>query len=143
VKRRWFLALLGGMTMGLPTDGVAQQSARLRRIGVLIGFMAGDAEGLSRARTIAEELRDLGWRDNYSARIDYRWTSGDTEQIQALARELVSLGPEVLIADGTAQAVALLQATRTIPIVFLIASDPVGLGIVQSLARPGGNATVL
>jgi putative ABC transport system substrate-binding protein len=141
VKRRWFLALLGGMAVGLPTDGVAQQSARLRRIGVLMGFTASDAEGLERARTIAQELQNRGWRDNYSARIDYHWPGGDTEQIQALARELVSLSPDILIADGTAAAVALRQVTRTIPIVFLMASDPVGMGMVQSLARPGGNAT--
>ena len=83
----------------------------------------------------------LGWTDNHNARIDYRWPGGDTELMQAFATELVSLKPDVLVADGTAPAVALRQATRTIPIVFVMASDPVGVGIVESLARPGGNAT--
>jgi putative tryptophan/tyrosine transport system substrate-binding protein len=140
MRRREFILLLWGMATS-SLSARAQQPQRVRRIGVLMGFRAGDAEGLYRARTIAEALQDLGWRDNYSARIDYRWPGGDTERIQALARELVSLRPDVLIADGTAPAVALLQATRTLPIVFVMASDPVGLGIVQSLARPGGNAT--
>jgi putative tryptophan/tyrosine transport system substrate-binding protein len=129
------------VAIGWPIDVVAQKPNRVRRIGVLMPFTAGDAEGLHRARTIAQELQGLGWTDGHSARIDYRWPGGDVEQIQALAKELVSLRPDVLVADGTAQAVALRQATRTIPIVFMIASDPVDLGIVESLARPGGNAT--
>jgi putative ABC transport system substrate-binding protein len=140
MRRREFVSLICGAA-AWPLAARAQQPGRVRRIGVLMGFTAGDAEGLERARTIAQELQNRGWRDNYSARIDYRWPGGDTEQIQALARELVSLSPDVLIADGTAAAVALRQVTRTIPIVFLMASDPVGMGIVQSLARPGGNAT--
>jgi putative tryptophan/tyrosine transport system substrate-binding protein len=140
MRRREFVSLICGAA-AWPLAARAQQPGRVRRIGVLMGFTAGDAEGLDRARTIAQELQNRGWRDNYSARIDYRWPGGDTEQIQALARELVSLSPDVLIADGTAAAVALRQVTRTIPIVFLMASDPVGMGIVQSLARPGGNAT--
>jgi putative tryptophan/tyrosine transport system substrate-binding protein len=140
MRRREFVSLICGAA-AWPLTVRAQQPHRVRRIGVLMGFTAGDAEGLYRARTIAQELQELGWRDNDSAQIDYRWPGGDTEQIQALARELVSLRPDVLIADGTASALALRQATRTIPIVFVIASDPVGLGIVQSLARPGGNAT--
>jgi putative ABC transport system substrate-binding protein len=140
MRRREFVSLICGAA-AWPLAARAQQPGRVRRIGVLMGFTAGDAEGLERARTIAQELQNRGWRDNYSARTDYRWPGGDTEQIQALARELVSLSPDVLIADGTAAAVALRQATRTIAIVFLMASDPVGMGIVQSLARPGGNAT--
>jgi len=140
MRRCEFVSLICGAA-AWPLAARAQQPGRVRRIGVLMGFTAGDAEGLERARTIAQELQNRGWRDNYSARIDYRWPGGDTEQIQALARELVSLSPDVLIADGTAAAVALRQVTRTIPIVFLMASDPVGMGIVQSLARPGGNAT--
>jgi putative tryptophan/tyrosine transport system substrate-binding protein len=140
MRRREFITLLGGAG-AWPLTVRAQQPHRVRRIGVLMGFTVGDEEGLYRARTIAQELQNLGWSDSYRARIDYRWPGSDTEQIQALARELVSLSPDVLIADGTAPAVALRQVTRTIPIVFMMASDPVGLGIVQSLARPGGNAT--
>jgi putative tryptophan/tyrosine transport system substrate-binding protein len=140
MRRRDFISLFGGAAMW-PFAARGQKPDRIRRIGVLMAYTASDAEGQHRARTIAEALQDLGWRDNYSARIDYHWPGGDTEQIQALAKELVSLRPDVLVANGTAQAVALRQATRTIPIVFVIASDPVGLGIVESLARPGGNAT--
>jgi putative tryptophan/tyrosine transport system substrate-binding protein len=140
MRRREFVSLICGAA-AWPLTVRAQQPHRVRRIGVLMAFTAGDAEGLYRARTIAQELQELGWRDNDSAQIDYRWPGGDTEQIQALARELVSLRPDVLIADGTASAVALAQATRMIPIVFVVASDPVALGIVHSLARPGGNAT--
>jgi putative ABC transport system substrate-binding protein len=140
MRRREFVSLICGAA-AWPLAVRAQQPHRVRRIGVLMAFTAGDAEGLYRARTIAQELQELGWRDNDSAQIDYRWPGGDTEQIQALARELVSLRPDVLIADGTAPALALRQATRTIPIVFAIASDPVGSGLVTNLSRPGGNAT--
>jgi putative ABC transport system substrate-binding protein len=136
MRRRQFISLFGGVAMW-PLAARAQKPDRARRIGVLMGFTASDAEGLHRARTFAQELRGLGWTDGHSARIDYRWPGGDVEQIQALAKELVSLRPDVLVADGTAQALALRQATRTIPIVFYIVSDPVGLGIVESLARPG------
>jgi putative ABC transport system substrate-binding protein len=101
MRRREFVSLICGAA-AWPLAARAQQPGRVRRIGVLMGFTAGDAEGLERARTIAQELQNRGWRDNYSARIDYRWPGGDTEQIQALARELVSLSPDVLIADGTA-----------------------------------------
>ena len=111
MRRREFVSLICGAA-AWPLAVRAQQPHRVRRIGVLMAFTAGDAEGLYRSRTIAQELQDLGWRDNYSARIDYRWPGSDPEQIQALARELVSLRPDVLIADGTAPAIALLQATR-------------------------------
>jgi putative ABC transport system substrate-binding protein len=141
MKRRDFLYALGSAAAGWPLVLRAQQADRMRRIGVLMAFAAGDAEGVYRARTISQELHALGWTDNHNAGIDYRWPGGDTELMQAFATELVSLKPDVLVADGTAQAVALRQATRTIPIVFVMASDPVGVGIVESLARPGGNAT--
>src|SRR4029077_17405734 len=114
MRRREFGSLICGAA-AWPLAVRAQQPHRVWRIGVLMAFTAGDAEGLSRARTIAQELQDLGWRDNYSARIDYRWPGSDPEQIQALAKDLVSLRPDVLIADGTAPAVALVQATRTMP----------------------------
>jgi putative ABC transport system substrate-binding protein len=102
IRRRDVITLAAGAATAWPLAARAQQPGRVRRIGVLMGFTAGDAEGLERARTIAQELQNRGWTDNYSARIDYRWPGGDTEQIQALARELVSLSPDVLIADGTA-----------------------------------------
>jgi putative tryptophan/tyrosine transport system substrate-binding protein len=141
MRRRQFLALLGSMAIGCPADVVAQKPDRVRRIGVLMPFNAGDAVGLRRAKIFTQALQDLGWTDGQNIRIDYRWPGGDIEQIQSLAKELVGSRPDVLVGIGPAPTAALQQATRTIPIVFLMSPDPVAEGIVQSLARPGGNAT--
>jgi putative tryptophan/tyrosine transport system substrate-binding protein len=141
MRRRQFLALLGSMAIGCPAEVVAQKSDRVRRIGVIMAFTAGDAEGLRRAKIFTQALQDLGWTDGQNARIDYRWPGGDIEQIQSLAKELVGSRPDVLVGAGQAGTAALQQATRTIPIVFLMTVDPVAQGIVESLARPGGNAT--
>ena len=141
MRRRQFLAILGGMAIGYPTDVVAQKPDRVRRIGVLIPFTAGDTLALRRAKAFAQGLQDLGWTDGQNTRIDYRWAGGDIEQIQSLVKELVGSRPDVLVGIGSAPTAALQQATRTIPIVFLMSTDPVAEGIVLSLARPGGNAT--
>jgi putative tryptophan/tyrosine transport system substrate-binding protein len=141
MRRRQFLALLGSMAIARPADVVAQKPDRVRRIGVLMTFTAGDAVGLRRAQIFTQALQDLGWTDGQNIRIDYRWPGGDIEQIQSLAKELVGSRPDVLVAAGQATTAALQQATRTIPIVFLMSVDPVAEGIVQSLARPGGNVT--
>jgi putative ABC transport system substrate-binding protein len=141
MRRRQFLALLGGMAIGCPAKVVAQKPDRVRRIGVLTPYKAGDAAALRRAKIFTQALQDLGWTDGQNTRIDYRWPGGDIEQIQSLAKELVASRPDVLFGAGSAPTAALQQATRTIPIVFLMATDPVTGGIVQSLARPGGNAT--
>jgi putative ABC transport system substrate-binding protein len=141
MRRRQFLALLGGMAIGCPATVVAQKPDRVRRIGVLMPLTAGSAYGQHRAKIFTQALQDLGWTDGQNTRIDYRWAGGDIEQIQSLAKELVGSRPDVLVGVGSAPTAALQQATRTIPIVFLMAPDPVAEGIVQSLARPGGNAT--
>ena len=141
MRRRQFLALLGSMAIGCPADVVAQKPERVRRIGVLMPFTASSALGLRRAKIFTQALQDLGWTDGQNTRIDYRWAGGDIEQIQSLAKELVGSRPDVLVGIGSAPTAALQQATRTIPIVFLMSTDPVAEGIVQSLARPGGNAT--
>jgi putative tryptophan/tyrosine transport system substrate-binding protein len=141
MRRRQFLAILGSMAIGYPTDVVAQKPDRVRRIGVLIPFTAGDTLALRRAKIFTQALQDLGWTDGQNARIDYRWPGGDIEQIQSLAKELVGLRPDVLVSAGQAPTAALQQATRTIPIVFVMSADPVAGGIVGSLARPGGNTT--
>lgn len=141
MTRRQFLALLGGMAIGCPADAVAQKPDRVRRLGALMPFTAGDAAALRRAKIFTQALQDLGWTDGQNARIDYRWPGADIEQIQSLAKELVGSRPDVLVGVGTAATAALQQATRTIPIVFLTSLDPVAQGIVESLARPGGNAT--
>jgi len=138
MRRRQFLALLGGMAIGCPADVVAQKPNRVRRIGVLT---AGSAYGQRRAKIFTQALQDLGWTDGQNTRIDYRWASSDIEQIQSIAKELVGSRPDVLVGAGSAPTAALQQATRTIPIVFLMVTDPVAQGIVESLARPGGNAT--
>jgi putative ABC transport system substrate-binding protein len=141
MRRRQFILLFGGAAITWPRVARAQKPDRVRRIGVLMGFAASDAEGLHRAKVFSQGLQDLGWVDGQNARFDYRWPDGDIEQIQAHAKELVDSRPDVLVAAGIAQAAALQQATRTTPIVFLMSSDPVSQGIVESLARPGGNAT--
>jgi putative ABC transport system substrate-binding protein len=129
------------MAIGCPADVVAQQSGRVRRIGVLMPFKAGDALALRRAKIFTQALQDLGWTDGQNIWIDYRWAGGDIEQMQSLAKELVGSRPDVLVGLGQAPTAALQQATRTIPIVFLMTVDPIAQGIVESLARPGGNAT--
>jgi putative ABC transport system substrate-binding protein len=141
MRRRQFLALLGSMAIGCPADVVAQQSDRVRRVGVLMPLTAGDALALRRAKIFTQALQDLGWTDGQNSRIDYRWAGGDIEQIQSFSKELVGSRPDVLVGIGPAPTAALQQATRTIPIVFLMSVDPVAQGIVESLARPGGNAT--
>jgi putative tryptophan/tyrosine transport system substrate-binding protein len=141
MRRRQFLALLGSMAIGCPADVVAQKPDRVRRIGVLMPTTAGTAIGLRRVKIFTQALQDLGWTDGQNTRIDYRWPGGDIEQIQSLAKELVSSRPDVLVGFGQAPTAALQQATRTIPIVFGMSIDPVAQGIVENLARPGGNAT--
>jgi putative tryptophan/tyrosine transport system substrate-binding protein len=141
MRRRRFLALLGSIAIGCPADVFAQKPERVRRIGVLIPLTASSALGPRRAKAFTQGLQDLGWTDGQNTRIDYRWAGGDIEQIQSLVKELVGSRPDVLVGIGSAPTAALQQATRTIPIVFLMSTDPVAEGIVQSLARPGGNAT--
>jgi putative ABC transport system substrate-binding protein len=129
------------MAVGCPAEVVAQKPEWVRRIGVLIPLTAGDALALRRAKIFTQALQDLGWTDGQNTRIDYRWPGGDIEQIQSLAKELVGSRPDVIVGIGQAPTAALQQATRTIPIVFGMSIDPVAQGIVESLARPGGNAT--
>jgi putative tryptophan/tyrosine transport system substrate-binding protein len=140
MRRRQFLALLGSMAIGYPADVFAQKPERMRRIGMLLPVTAS-AQWLHRAKIFTQALQDLGWTDGQNTQIDYRWAGADIERIQSLAKELVGSRPDVLVGAGSAPTEALQQATRTIPIVFLMVVDPIAEGIVQSLARPGGNAT--
>jgi putative ABC transport system substrate-binding protein len=141
VGRREFITLLGGAAASWPLAARAQQPARMRRIGVLMTLAADDAEAMARLAAFLQELQQLGWTDNRNVHVDYRWGAGEHERIRRHAAELVALAPEVILANGTAGVGPLLQATRTVPIVFVQVSDPVGAGYVASLARPGGNAT--
>jgi putative tryptophan/tyrosine transport system substrate-binding protein len=137
VKRREFITLLAGTAVAWPVAAQAQQGERVRRIGVLMYWTAEDAEGQARLAAFTQALKQLGWSD---LRIDTRWATAD--DVRRHAAELVALTPDVLVAaTGTATVAPLLQATRTVPIVFVTVIDPVGAGFVANLARPGGNAT--
>ena len=120
----------------------AQQPERMRRVAVLMNLAADDSESSARIAAFTKELQLLGWNDGRNVRIDYRWGASDIDQCShKYAAELVALAPDVILAAGSPAVVALLQATRTVPIVFVQIPDPVGAGFVESLARPGGNAT--
>jgi putative tryptophan/tyrosine transport system substrate-binding protein len=141
LKRREFIRLLGGAPIVRPLAAWAQHAEQARRIGVHMPLDANDAVGEARVTAFLQGLQQSGWADGRNVRIDYRWSTGDSELIRKDATELVALAPDVILATGSATVGALLQATRTIPIVFPIVVDPVGAGFVESLARPGGNAT--
>jgi len=140
MKRRTFIAGLGSAA-SWPVLARAQQGDRVRRIGVLIGFDENDPEVKLRQSAFMQALADLGWNDGRNIRVDLRWAGGDTNRMQALAQELVGLQPDIILAHTTLATAALQRETRTIPIVFVNVSDPVGSGFVAGLNRPGGNIT--
>ena len=141
VRRREFIFTLGGAAAAWPLAAHAQQGERMQRIGVLMNLAADDAEGQGRVAAFLQGLQQLGWTDGRNVRIDYRWAAGDAGRFHRYAEELLALAPDVILASATPSVQALQQATRTVPIVFAQVSDPVGLGLVASLARPGGNIT--
>jgi putative tryptophan/tyrosine transport system substrate-binding protein len=141
MKRREFITLLGGAAAAWPLAASAQQTAGIRRVGMLINLSETDLEAQRLVTAFREGLTQLGWVDGRNLRIDYRWAAGDVGRIKAFARELVELSPEIIVGYGTPTVVALQQETRSIPIVFLSVTDPVGQGLVASLAHPGGNVT--
>jgi putative tryptophan/tyrosine transport system substrate-binding protein len=140
VRRREFITLLGG-AVAWPLVARAQQPASLRRIAILTPFSANDAEGNARLTAFAQGLAQSGWTVGQNVRIDYRWGDGKADTMRKYAAELVALGPDVILASSSAAVAPLLEATRTIPIVFAGIADPVAAGYVENLARPGGNAT--
>jgi len=140
MKRRAFITLLGGAA-AWPLAARAQQREQMRRIGVLMNLTADDAEGQGRLAAFMQGLQEAGWSVGRNVRVDLRWGGGDPELYRNHAAELVALAPDVFLAAGAIVARALQRATRTIPIVFANAVDPVAMGFVASLARPGGNAT--
>jgi ABC-type uncharacterized transport system substrate-binding protein len=141
MKRREFITLLGGAAAAWPLAARAQQGERMRRIGVLLPATADDAEFQARVGAFLQGLQQSGWSIGRNVRIDTRWATANAADIRRHAAELAALAPDVILAHGTSTVGPLLQATRTVPIVFPVVTDPVGAGYVDSLARPGGNVT--
>jgi hypothetical protein len=140
IRRRDFITLLGGAA-AWPLATQAQQPERMRRIGVLMNLAADDTEAQARLAAFSQGLQELGWTVGRNVQIDYRWGAADPNHVPKGALELVALAPDVIMATSSPATAALLQATRTVPIVFVQVADPVGAGLVASLAQPGGNAT--
>jgi putative ABC transport system substrate-binding protein len=141
VRRREFIALSGCAAVALPLVARAQQGDRVRQIGVLMPFSADEAETQTRMAAFFQTLAVSGWTIGRNVRIDIRWGVRDAERIRRHAQELAAFAPDVILAHGISTVEPLRQATRTVPIVFAVINDPVGLGVVDSLARPGGNVT--
>jgi putative ABC transport system substrate-binding protein len=139
MKRREFLAFLGGAAIAWPRAASGQQPGeRVRRIGVLMMFAADDLEGQTRIPHFMQALEKMGWAEGRNLQIDIRWTAGNIELARRYAAELVSLAPDAILAATTPMVEVMQQATATVPIVFVTVTDPVGAGLVASLARPGG-----
>jgi putative ABC transport system substrate-binding protein len=141
MKRREFISLLGGAAVAWPLAARAQQPQQMRRIGVLMNVAADDPEAPARVGVLSQGLAELGWTIGRNVRIDYRWYAGNADAARKYAAELLALAPDVVVASGTLGVTAIQQGTRPVPIVFTLVADPVGAGIVNSLARPDGNAT--
>ena len=140
MQRRQFIALLGGAATW-PLAARAQQDQRVRRIGVLSALAEDDPESVARRPAFEQALKALNWTNGNNLRVDYRWAASDPERIRKLVAEIIALEPDVILTSGTSVVPPMMQATRTIPIVFVQVIDPVGSGFVKSLARPGGNIT--
>jgi putative tryptophan/tyrosine transport system substrate-binding protein len=141
MRRRAFIALVGGAAAAWPLAARAQQAERMRRIGVLMTLAEDDSQGQARFAAFVEGLQQFGWRNGGNIRLDVRWTAGNLDEIRKYAAELVALAPDVILASTSPSVAALQAATRSLPIVFALTADPVGAGFVESLARPGGNVT--
>jgi putative ABC transport system substrate-binding protein len=142
IKRREFIAGLGSAA-AWPIVVRAQQSERVRRVGVLTSYEENDAEAKTLLSALTEGLTELGWIEGRNLRMEFRWTRGVPDRALAQAKELVDLQPDVIVAESTPQTAALQRETRTIPIIFLQVSDPIGSGFIASLSRPGANITGL
>jgi putative tryptophan/tyrosine transport system substrate-binding protein len=139
--RREFLTLLGSAAAAWPLAASAQVPERIRRVGVLNYLAADDPDSSPRVAAFANALQELGWLDGRTVQFDYRWGGGDLDRSRRYATELVALAPDVILVSSGSALAALQSVTRTVPIVFVSVSDPVGAGYVASLARPGGNTT--
>jgi putative ABC transport system substrate-binding protein len=141
MKRRDFIGILGGAALTWPLVARGQQAGPLRHVGVLMSAVENDAGGLMEAGALRRGLSDLGWVEERNIHLEFRWPGGDIARVEALARELVALKPDALLARSTPTTAALKRETGTIPIVFVAITEPVEQGFVQTLARPGGNIT--
>src|SRR3954453_8470901 len=141
MRRREFITLCGGAAAAWPLAAGAQQPGGMRRIGVLMAIAVDDPEGQARLRAFVLGLERLGWIVDNNIRVDYRWAGSNADDTRKYAAELLALPPDVILAHSSASVAPLLLATRTVPVVFTLVADPVGAGYVESLARPGGNAT--
>jgi putative tryptophan/tyrosine transport system substrate-binding protein len=141
VRRRDFITLLGGAAATWPLAASAQQQARLPQVAILRSEVAGDPEALRNSGALVQGLQALGWTQGHNVRIEQRWAGGSVDAMKALARELVALEPNVIVVISTPVSAAVMQETHTIPIIFVQNFDPVGSGLVKSLAAPGGNIT--
>src|SRR5258705_3166144 len=141
MNRRGFITLLGGAAAAWPLAARAQQGERMRRIGVLMSVAVDDPEAPARVGAFSQGLAELGWAIGRNVRIDYRWYAGDADAARKYAAELLALTPDIVLASGTLGVTAMQRVARPVPIVFTLVADPVGAGIVSSLARPDENAT--
>jgi len=141
MRRRVFITLVGGAAASWPLVARAQQHDEIRRIGIIVNVAVDDPEAQASVAAFKQTLQQLGWSEGRNLQIDVRGVAGDPERMQAFAKELVALQPHVILTRSTPVTAAVLRQTRTTPIVFTVVSDPVGERFVESLARPGGNAT--
>jgi ABC-type uncharacterized transport system substrate-binding protein len=141
MHRRKFITFFGGAAVAWPLAASGQKGDRVRHVGVIENRAADDPEGQARLAVFLQGLQELGWTDGRNMRIDYRYAAADADRYRTYAAELVALAPDVILGAGSQSVAALLETTRTVPIVFVNVIDPVGAGFVASLARPGGNAT--
>jgi putative tryptophan/tyrosine transport system substrate-binding protein len=141
MRRREFITLVGTAATAWPLAARAQQPDRLRRIGVLMAVAENDPQYQAFVAAFREELQNVGWAEGNNIRIDVRWAALDADVMQRSAKELIALQPDLILSNNTPTTAAMLQQTRTVPIVFATVADPVGSGFAASLARPGGNAT--
>jgi putative tryptophan/tyrosine transport system substrate-binding protein len=141
VRRREFITLLGGAAAAWPLAAGAQQPDQIRMIGVLIGFVENDPTGIAELTAFRDALTRVGWKEGSNLRIEVRWGGADPDRNNVLAKELVNLRPDAILGLTTLATRALARETKTIPIVFAIATDPIGNGFAANLAHPGGNIT--
>ena len=141
MKRREFITLIGGAAVTWPHSASAQQAKRRSEVGVLMSFAENDASARSMLEGCRDALAQLGWVEGKNLRLEIRWAAGSEQRIKAFARELLDLQPDLILVQGTISTASLARETRTIPLVFVNVADPLGSGLVASLAHPGGNVT--